>query len=519
MENPYTAQDTNYQTRNTAQKIAQYRNDMWKKQHRAMLHNRRMMQMAKVNGKTTFKQNLSHLDQNPAKEKLIPLMREWMTKPVVLEKLIEYTDAIEDKDIFQQHFGIISLRRLLCESKNEKVVNQFGSRTILRIITMTGFQHQKHIQLEATWCLANMVAGTTEQTNFLIQNNIINVFINLCTNEYKQIVEQAVWGLGNISGDCVEFRTLILKSNAHETIINVYNRFYNDSAIVSYIAWVFLNICRTRREREAYCPKIQAIIKVLIDIFIRFNDNEILCDCLSGLRKYAKRDYISSFANMEFLAKLKQYYMNLFQKWNENVGLLSGVHSILGIVTSSEDENTDMIIKTGFLKELARTSSADNVTMLREICFICSNIAIGSEYQISALLSEPGLIDKIFELTYHNDDILSKEALWTICNLSKTRSHQNIKILFENKILDIFKHYLNADTNVKKIMLVLDSILQLINFFDSIKEPGTRNQFINLMIKEELDYKIEDLQVHESEDIYLKCLNILENHFDLVKQV
>lgn len=497
------------------QKFTDFRKDIRRQQQRDLISNRRFMSSKSYEVQPNFEMKVDHIANNPNATKLLPKIQEWIQSPVDINKLGEYITAINSQDIFQQHYGIINIRKILCNNKTQLIQEIIDQNAVPRIMEMAMNDSERHLQLEATWCLANLASGTSEQTNSLIQKNVIDVFIRLAASEYSQIAEQAIWGLGNISGDCLDFRFLVLKSKAPEVLLSVYKKYETNTTIITHITWVFSNLCRIRGEKESYNPVLKMILETLVNTFVTQNHPDILEDCLMGFCKYVKNKYIPIFCQIEFLQKLRQYYCSFFTNWQDNIIKLSAVHAIIGGVTSSEDIYTDMVIKVGFLGDLAKATNMNNETLLREICWICSNIAIGTDAQTTAFLTEPGLIDKIFEFAFREEEELSKEAVWTICNLTKSRLIDNINLLFSKGLLDLFKRYLSSGIDNKRVVLILEAIIQLILFFANHTPEGSQNTFVLKLIETGIAEQIEMLQHHPADIVYLKALHILENYFDL----
>lgn len=509
-----TNPNNNKNRADTHQKMTMFRNKARRDMHRARIDNIRSRKMNSQVGNLEFKREMSHLENNTLKDKLLPKLHKWNNCPVDINNLGSFLQDIAKNDIMEQHKGIIGIRRILCEHKEIPIQVIIDQNAVPRIIEFTQQENQKHLQLEATWALANLASGTSEQTRCLIQKNVINVFTTIAQSPYSQIVEQAVWGLGNISGDCIEFRNLILKSNTPKILMNVYNKFLNNPTIIGHITWVFSNLCRIRNEREHFMSILRDIVGNLISTFTFANDMSILDDCLMGFCKYVKGNYVPLFVDDNFIFKLRQFYSTLLNDFQANIMKISAVNTIVGGITSSEDSYTDKIIKVNFLEDMTKLLATNNEQLHREICWITSNIAIGTEEQIRALLSEQGLLDKIFQFAFSDNEELSKEAVWSICNLTKTKLEGNIAVLFEKGILDLFKHFLCEDTEVKRIILIMEGLIQLIDYFET-KGPEQKGIFINTLLQKEIGAQLEAFQAHPSDLVYLKALYILETHFTL----
>lgn len=516
MGNPMNP-NSNKNQNDTRQKIASFRNKLRRDQHRNRIDTIRSKNIQNPNLQLEFKKEMSHLENNALKDKLLPKLHQWSNEPIDINNLGTYLADINSNDIMLQHRGIMGIRRILCEHKDVPIQAIIDQNAVPKIIEFTQRDNQRHLQLEATWTLANLASGTTEQTRSLIQKKVIEVFIAISQSEYSQIVEQAVWGLGNISGDCLEFRNLILKSNAPRILLNTYTKFTQNPTIISHITWVFSNLCRIRHEKEPFSSSLRDIVANLIQTFTYHSNSAILDDCLMGICKYVKQQYIPLFTDDNFILKLRQFYSMLLADFAGNILKISAVHAIVGGITSSEDAYTDKVIKAGFLADITKVISINNETLLREICWITSNIAIGTEEQINALLSEQGMLDKLFQLSFSDNTELSKEAVWSVCNLTKTKLDANITLLFEKGVLNLFKHFLSEEFEIRRIILVMEGLIQLMSYFES-KGPNEKANFMDLLVKEGIGEQIEALQAHSADLVYLKALFILETHFVLEEE-
>ena len=464
--------------------------------------------------------SLDHLANVPNRDLLISKISEWNALPPQPNLLQNFFAAIDSPDILQQHYGIIGLRRILSQKANLPIQQVIDHNVVVKILEMAQNSSQPHIQMEATWCLANMASGTTEQTASLIQKNVIPIFVELARSPHYQIAEQAIWGLGNISGDCVEFRSIVMKSSAVEVLLDVYDR-AGSMKIQEQIVWVFANICRLRPEQEQIHAVLKKIVVKLIDVFTKTSNPEVQDDALFGICKCTKSSAIEMFANQDFLAKLLTFQQWLFSDVINNKHRLSAVNSILGGLTSSNNNShTMMVIKGGFLTPLTLLLSAtDEESLVREVCWVLSNIAIGEDEQVRALLAESGLIPKVIQITKSHHVDLSKEAVWMLCNLCLSKNYDNIKYLIDQGgILGIFKECLELESDSRKITLVFEAILQLIDFFNGHKIDGDKNPLINTLIQSGIADQIEMLQTHRMEIIYIKALAILESHFILEEE-
>ena len=492
-------------------------NEEIKKTRRDILLNKRFDTFHLVSGRTpqaTVEFSLSHLADMPNSEMLKSKIIEWSNSPIQPDLLYTFLSSIESTDVLQQHYGLIGLRRILSQQTSLPIQQVMDHPCFFKILKLARGENQPHLQLESTWCLANMASGTTDQTNSLIQKNVLDVFNDLAQSKYTQIAEQAIWGLGNIAGDCVEFRNKIMKSNVIETLLNRFET-NQDPKITSLITWVFSNVCRLRPSSERISPLLKRMLLVLRRVFALANDADLKNECLFGFYSNAKAESAELFDDREFLAALVRYYVEVQTQHTTRMHQLSALHTFLGGITSAENKYGLLISQCGFLPLLKNTLSIQSTTTAREVCWILSNLAIGETVQVRAILNEPMLLETIAKFTQHSDLHLAREANWMICNLCLTKDEDTIRLLLEKGVLRVFKMSLDADMDQKITTLVLEALIHLLDYFKENCQSGKVDQFVMLLMSEGLGESMEGLQFHESDMIYLKAHMLLDSYFPL----
>ena len=457
--------------------------------------------------------DFSHLRYTKMDAFLIKNIKTWVSLQTMPEMLNSYLNLILSNKIMEQHEGMIGIRKILTSGDYIIFQKILDNKIILnRIFDFAKNENQPHLQLESIWALANLSGGSTEQTSVLVKIDVINIFVVFCDNKFPEIAEQAIWGLGNISGDCIQYRNLILNSKAVEKLCAFYDNLKDDD-IKKKIVWVFSNLCTNKCEKEDFSESIKQILLRLINSFLVYEDQETIHDALLGFSKYAKNEYIDLFTNEKFLLKLKSHYSLLCNFHDNSTAYLKAVNNILGGISGSEDQIANLLIKLDFLEEFDKMLGSSNNPIILQICWIISNLVIGPEEQVHQVLNKKGFIDKILSLIYSDSKEVSVEAIWVISNLTKSRSLDIIESLFNKNILEIFRDFMNLETEPKKLSLILEGIENLLKFFENLE--GKNNTFIDLLIDKNVIDKMELLQKHKSNLIYKKLNDIMYNYFEL----
>jgi hypothetical protein len=78
--------------------------------------------------------------------------------------LKELINALNDPDVTKQHYGIIGIRRILSVAATPPIQKIIDAGVVPKLIELIGQEQYPQLQLEATWALANIAAGSRQQT-------------------------------------------------------------------------------------------------------------------------------------------------------------------------------------------------------------------------------------------------------------------------------------------------------------------------------------------------------------------
>ena len=465
-----------------------------------------------------FPANLSHLKKVKEAHRIHQIITSLQDVKVHPSELPVLLSKLQDGSRLVRHEAIIRLRKLLSIRQGLPIQETIDLNGVPMLIEMAQDSSELHIRLEATWCLANLVSGSSQQTNTMVQKDIIGLFQTILNDPYPQIVEQAIWGLGNIIGDCVSFRNKVVKAKVLPHLIKLLEKFKNFQNVRKNIIWCLSNACRIRPNKEKI-EKMERSIDTLIHAFNTYEEIDVKNDCLLGFSEYCRSKFLKKFLHETFLANLKAFYQYLYSTCNNFIEIktdISAIHKIIGNITNGDDFDTNKILETGFLFDLNRMLLAEDPLCKREICWILSNIGAGTSGQIQSLLAEPNLFDNLIGLLSQPQRHIQREALWTICNMTRHCNQEQLKFLISNNILSVFAELIGMEKDVKMIVLVLEA---LPNMFDRGKETFVdehgNNGLVDLVFDCGLADKIQELQRHPSDHIYEKVISILEQYFDL----
>jgi importin subunit alpha-1 len=182
---------------------------------------------------------------------------------------------------------------------------------------------------------------------------------------------------------------------------------------------------------------------------------------------------------------------------------------ILGNFASGNERQTQQVLDAGvpgLLSSLLRNGTRQ---VRKEVCWMASNIAAGSENQISALVDTPFVLAHLVDRALNGQWAEQKEALWAISNVCTSGSAEHVrKVIHVGGIqpLVMVLRIENAECNL------LTTVLQAI---ERIIVVGEECGLDAVQLVHEYDgiTIIENLQNHPSSVVYEAAVRVIETHF------
>ncbi|XP_012217870.1 importin subunit alpha-1 [Linepithema humile] len=427
-----------------------------------------------------------------------PQIEESTTFTFSLDELIQ---SIKSSDETTRLLATQTCRKLLSREKNPPINDMIEAGIVPCCIELLDYDHNIPLQFEAAWVLTNIASGTSVQTQTVIKCGAVQKLVRLLKSESSNVAEQAVWALGNIAGDGPTARDFVLTNEAMPQLLELIRPDISVTFLRN-IVWTLSNLCRNKNPPPSF-----EMIQPALAIFIRLltnTDQDVLADTCWAL------SYLSDGSNDKIQAILDTGIIPLLVELlkSQQTSVLTPALRTVGNIVTGDDAQTDAVISAGALPHLGALLRHSRSNIVKEAAWAISNITAGNAGQIQHVINA-NLLTPLVEVLQFGDYKAQKEAAWAVTNLTSGGTVQHLSQLVAAGVLPYFCNLLDSkDWNT--VIVVLDGLSNLLHTAAKMGEETN----LAILIEEigALD-KLEALQHHENEQVYMKSMALIDAYF------
>jgi len=324
-------------------------------------------------------------------------------------------------------------------------------------------------------------------------------FLEFLKSENLDIYEPALWALGNIIGDGPLLREFVIRMGVVQPLVSFTQRNV-PSPILYNVALVIGNLCRS------YCyPTIstETVLQILpaLEVLISHEDLDILKCALWAIAFLADngKELIQTVLESGVLPKLISFM------GHKEIKIQSPALRVVGNILKGTDEQCQMVLNQDPFSHFPPEGFCSNNNILEEeFRFLCS-VTSCNHVWVQAII-DVGLISKIIEML-NGGGLLEHVGATAICNLTKHCTEDQMITLIRQGVLKPFCDVLTGqfEETTKTVLSGLSNMLKMAHthadeLAKSIYDCGGLA-------------KIEELQTHESVEIYEAAQQIIELYF------
>ncbi|KAG7537227.1 Armadillo [Arabidopsis suecica] len=326
------------------------------------------------------------------------------------------------------------------------------------------------------------------------------ILVTLLASSRDYVREQALWALSNLAYYPI-YHDYVLKCGVLKPLLS---QLYKDTnlSMLRIATLTLSNLC------HGMPPPTFDEVKPALEIHLNSSDEEVLkyvCWAIVHLCD-GSEDVIQSVIEAGFVPKLVEVL-----RYPSPVVLAPVLHTI-GTIVTANNHQIQVVINCGVLPILADLFTRDYEIHIKVNTFwTISRITAGFKEQLQSVI-DANLIPTLVNLAQHAEFDIKKQAVWAISNATSGGSHDQIKYLVEQGcVKPLCDLVVCSDVMINSVCL--DGLENILKAGEAEKNTGDVNCYLQLIDAAEGVEKIENLQKHESDEIYEKALKILETYW------
>jgi hypothetical protein len=183
----------------------------------------------------------------------------------------------------------------------------------------------------------------------------------------------------------------------------------------------------------------------------------------------------------------------------------------LGSFVTGDDTQTDAVLRSRFLEYAMDLLDHQSKAIKKDTCWILSNIAAGTEAQITALFrnfESNALVAKLVKCAFDAPWDIRKEAVWAICNILTCGTDRHMECVVSVNGIQALCNVLQNQSDATLLLEVMDAFEKLLDADDKYE----RNYRVMMDQCGGVDH-LEELLQHPNDDVYNKVNNIIRLYF------
>ena len=360
-------------------------------------------------------------------------------------------------------------------------------------------------QLEATWCITNICAGSRSHIESLVSKGLFELLPKILDSKYEKIFEQGAWAVGNISADEGTFKEILLKYNIMEKLVTKILT-SRDEEVLKYTNWALCNLVTGTSQNIKKNVAMAALIKIILTQ----NDPSMINDSLRALLDLTDNPTVHILIE----SKLVPRFFELIKMPFKNI--LFTILQLIAYITNGTDKETQAILDCGGVEVIFAllAEPGTDVACRRECLWIISNILVGTYEQMKYVFSKNQWVDTLFNHSINENEKVKKEAIWCLCNSTKNADENHIALLIERGIFIVFNNNMDVHTDCNVLKTILEALSHILRWgVPEVSQMPNRFQ-AHLETTGVLD-RIQNLQLHPSQTVYQYTSNLIEQYFQV----
>ncbi|OMJ89618.1 hypothetical protein SteCoe_8154 [Stentor coeruleus] len=342
--------------------------------------------------------------------------------------------------------------------------------------------------------ICNIASGSSTSTDMLLQAQVIPLVFKELENQQKDLYENLFWILGNLMSENQEIFFEIINKNFFQIALRCVTEDLNLPSL-QIIGWTLKNAAHY--ENLLQDKDIDDILEISGKL-LNSPYNLVKTEIIQCLAVVARNDEKKILKIIE--TKLLHKCLDMWEIDDLRLDILK----LSANISCGSDDFLQVLIELNILDLLDQVliSNKKNEEIVQAFFILC-NIAAGNPNQILILIKHPIFLKSLNGIL-SNEEQIQKEAAYYIFNLTITCKKETLEYLFSI-------HYLKKISQALEHIILSECILHLLNAYEKICSIAD----IENLYKEGCYMILDRLQTHNNPEVYSKCVNILENYYEI----
>lgn len=293
--------------------------------------------------------------------------------------------------------------------------------------------------------MCNIAGGLTDSNLAVCNAGGMELFHKLLKTQDKDYFDVALYGLANIAGEYIKNRNRLIKQGVLDSLIGCYITAKEMDLLENY-GFCLRNMVRYRYEfEEMTVNNILDVVMQTLEVNCSTEITHEFLEVVGYLTLYSL--YAQHVISTEpYVDILMSYYEHSAYEIQEKAN-----RAIATLATGTHEMTQTILNKRVLDRALCLLQTAKS-PLRKEIAWLLSNIAAGTQSQISELLSH-SIITSGMKFLIDTDLIVKKEATYIFHNLAQKAAPDQLIKLVSLGILEYLQEALNSID--AKIVLVI----------------------------------------------------------------
>ncbi|KAA6388037.1 MAG: putative importin subunit alpha-3 [Streblomastix strix] len=294
----------------------------------------------------------------------------------ILSNLDKVVEQLQDADQEQVLNSVRTIRKLLSSDGDEiPIQHVINSGAVEKLIILIYFDEYPRIQLESIW-------------------GVLQPMLHLLRSPDISVREQVVFALGNIAN--IEYiQVELISSGFEEMILPIICSNNLSIKMRENLCWLLSNLLqKADLKQKTIEESTRFLSQQLRNASEKENNEQLISDILWGLYFIAEKYNFNHLILQYGILMIVIRYMR-----HHNLRLIIPALRIVGELASGSELDTQSVVNAGALDALNILLQKTKLVILKESCWVLSNIAAGTSSQVDALL-QSGCIQRILALLH-----------------------------------------------------------------------------------------------------------------------